>query len=48
MFYVLLSTLSIWYMVDGSERIGRKAALFLCVVYVAFVLQQIGISVFVL
>jgi cation:H+ antiporter len=48
MFYVLLSSLSIWYMVDGSERIGKKAALFLCVVYIAFVLQQIGISVFVL
>jgi len=48
MFYVLLSSLSVWYMVGASERIGKKGALFLCVVYIAFILQQIGISLFII
>ncbi len=47
MFYVLLSTLSVWYMIGSSERISKRGALFLCGVYVMFILQQIGISVFV-
>lgn len=47
MFYVLLSSLSVWYMVSASERIGKKAAIFLCVVYILFILQQVGVSVFV-
>jgi len=46
MFYVLISSLSVWYMIGTSERIGRRGALFLCLVYVAFVLQQIGVSIF--
>ena len=48
MFYVLLSSLSVWYMVGANEHITRKGALFLCLVYVLFVLQQIGISVIVI
>ena len=48
MFYVLLSSLSVWYMVGASERIDKKGALFLCVVYIAFILQQVGISVFII
>ena len=47
MFYVLLSSLSVWYMMSSSEVIGKKGAVFLCVVYIIFVLQQVGISVFV-
>ncbi len=47
MFYVLLSALSVWYMVGANERITRKGALFLCLVYGLFILQQVGISVFV-
>ena len=47
MFYVLLSSLSVWYLVGASERIGKKAAFFLCLVYTAFVLQQVGISIFI-
>lgn len=47
MFYVLLSSLSVWYMVGASERIGKKEALFLCVVYILFILQQVGVSVFI-
>jgi cation:H+ antiporter len=48
MFYVLFSSLSVWYMVGASERITRKGALFLCLVYVLFILQQVGISVIVI
>jgi len=46
MFYVLISSLSVWYMIGTSERIGRRSALFLCLVYIVFVLQQVGISIF--
>jgi len=47
MFYVLLSSLSVWYLIGASERISKKAALFLCTVYLLFILQQIGVSVFI-
>jgi cation:H+ antiporter len=47
MFYVLLSSLSVWYMVGASERLTKKGALFLCMVYGAFILQQVGVSVFI-
>lgn len=47
MFYVLLSSLSVWYMVGASERISKRGALFLCAIYVLFILQQVGISVFI-
>jgi len=47
MFYVLLSSLSVWYMISSSEFIGKKGAFFLCVIYIIFILQQVGISVFV-
>jgi len=45
MFYVLLSSLSIWYIVSAGERISKKGAIFLCLVYILFILQQVGISV---
>lgn len=44
MFYVLLSSLTMWYLVSSTESIGRKAALVLCIIYVLFVLQQIGVQ----
>lgn len=47
MFYVLLSSLSVWYMVGASERLTKKGAIFLCLVYGIFILQQVGVSVFV-
>jgi cation:H+ antiporter len=47
MFYVLFSSLSVWYMIGASERIGKREALFLCIVYILFILQQVGISVFI-
>jgi cation:H+ antiporter len=47
MFYVLLSSLSVWYMVGSSERLTKRGAIFLCLVYGAFILQQVGVSVFI-
>jgi len=46
MFYILISSLSVWYMVGASERLTKKGAIFLCLIYIAFILQQIGISLF--
>jgi cation:H+ antiporter len=45
MFYVLLSSLTMWYLVSVNERINRKTALILCLIFFLFVLQQIGIHV---
>ncbi len=47
MFYVLISSLTVWYMITSNKSINKKGAIFLCAIYVAFVLQQIGVSVFV-
>ena len=47
MFYVLLSSLSVWYLVGSSERLTKKHAVFLCLIYVVFILQQVGVSVIV-
>jgi len=47
MFYVLLSSLSVWYMVSSAERLTRKSAIFLCLIYGVFILQQVGVSVFI-
>jgi cation:H+ antiporter len=43
MFYVLLSSLTMWFLVSSVERISRKAALVLCMIYALFVLQQVGV-----
>jgi cation:H+ antiporter len=47
MFYVLISSLTVWYMISSSKSISKRAAVFLCLIYVAFVLQQIGFSLFI-
>jgi cation:H+ antiporter len=47
MFYVLISSLTVWYMISSSKSISKKGAIFLCLIYLAFVLQQIGISFFI-
>jgi cation:H+ antiporter len=47
MFYVLLSSLSVWYMVGASERLTKRGAIFLCLIYGIFILQQVGVSVFI-
>jgi cation:H+ antiporter len=48
MFYVLLSSLSVWYMVGASERLTKRGAVFLCLIYGVFILQQVGVSVFII
>jgi cation:H+ antiporter len=47
MFYVLFSSLSVWYMVGASERLTKKGAIFICLIYGVFILQQVGVSVFI-
>jgi cation:H+ antiporter len=47
MFYVLVSSLSVWYMVGETEHLTRKSAIFLCIIYGVFILQQVGVSVFI-
>jgi len=47
MFHVLLSSLSVWYMVGAGERLTKKGAIFLCLIYGIFLLQQVGVSVFI-
>jgi len=44
-FFVLFSSLSIWYFVSTKKYLGRKIALFIIFIYILFVLQQIGISI---
>jgi len=48
MFYVLLSSLSVWYIVSSSEVVSKRGAFFLFLVYISFILQQVGVSVFIL
>ena len=43
MFYVLLSSLTMWYFVSVKEEINQRSAILLCVIYALFVLQQIGV-----
>ncbi len=45
MFYVLISSLTVWYMIGSNERITKKSAIFLCLIYIVFILQQVGVSV---
>lgn len=47
MFYVLLSALSVWYLIGSSEQITKRDAIYLCLIYVIFILQQVGFSIFI-
>lgn len=47
MFYVLIASLTVWYMISSNKSINKKGAIFLSAIYIAFVLQQVGISVFI-
>jgi len=40
-FYVPLSSLGIWYMIGANESIRKKGAVFLYLIYIAFVLQLV-------
>lgn len=45
MFFVLVSLLTVWYMVGSNEKLTKRGALLLCLIYIAFILQQVGFSV---
>jgi len=45
MFFGMLSTLTVWYIVNTRRYIGKKIALVLILIYALFVLQQIGFSI---
>ena len=44
-FFVLVSSLTMWYLINTKKYLDRKTALFIILIYVLFVLQQIGISI---
>jgi cation:H+ antiporter len=48
MFYVLISSLTVWFMVGSSERLTKRSAILLCLIYAVFILQQVGVSVFII
>jgi cation:H+ antiporter len=45
LFFVLFSSLTIWYLINTRKYLGRKIALFIIFIYILFVLQQIGFSI---
>jgi cation:H+ antiporter len=45
MFFALVSTLTVWYVVNTRKYIGKRISLLLILLYVLFFLQQIGISI---
>jgi cation:H+ antiporter len=45
MFFVLASSLTIWYFISTRKYLGKKIALFIILIYIFFVLQQIGVSI---
>ncbi|MBN1924129.1 MAG: hypothetical protein JW791_05225 [Nanoarchaeota archaeon] len=47
MFYVLLSSLTLWYFISTSKKIDKKKAGILFIIYVLFILQELGVSIFV-
>ena len=47
MFFVLLSTLFLWYTINTRKIISRKRAYILIGVYVFFILQELGFSLFI-
>jgi len=48
LFFTLITTLTIWYLISTKKYIGRKISLFIIFIYVLFILQQIGFSIFIL
>ena len=45
MFFALVSTLTVWYLVNTRKQFDKRIALFLIALYAVFVLQQIGFSI---
>jgi cation:H+ antiporter len=47
LFFTLISSLTVWYFVSTRKHFGKKTSLFIILIYVLFVLQQIGFSIFI-
>ncbi len=47
MFFVLLSTLYVWYIISTRKSIDRQIAYILIVIYILFILQELGFSLFI-
>ena len=47
MFFVLLSTLYVWYILGTRKNIEKRVAYFLIAIYCAFILQELGFSLFI-
>jgi cation:H+ antiporter len=45
LFFVLASTMTVWYLVNTRKYFDKRIALLLITIYVLFVLQQIGVSI---
>jgi len=45
MFFVLLSTMTMWYVVSAKKSFGRRTALILVTIYTLFILQELGFSI---
>jgi cation:H+ antiporter len=44
LFFVLLSTLTIWYLINTRKYLKRSDGIILCFIYLLFILQQVGFS----
>ncbi|MHA1686753.1 MAG: sodium:calcium antiporter, partial [Candidatus Heimdallarchaeaceae archaeon] len=44
-FFVLLSTLTIWYLISTRKYLKKSDGIILCLIYLLFILQQIGFSI---
>jgi cation:H+ antiporter len=47
LFFTLASSLIMWYIINTRKYIGNKISLFIIFIYILFVLQQIGFSIFI-
>lgn len=45
-FFMLFSTLIVWHLINTKEYFGKKTAILLILIYIAFILQQVGFSIF--
>ena len=45
MFFALLSTMTVWYIVSAKKSFGRRTALILIVIYLLFILQELGLII---
>ncbi len=46
-FFVLLSALYLWYIISSKGRLDRREAYIMIAIYVMFVLQELGFSLYI-